>query len=90
MAWLLFLKLHSIRNKLQQIQKIHLEAHQLQMTELRRKWNILQSSKRTIVHIASQSYPQHVRATITDFHIKQGLQMGRLCDIQGIVMSSFM
>lgn len=83
MAWLMFLKLDGIRQKLKLLYITHLETHRYQTAELRKRWSTIQSSKRTIIHMASQSYSQHVRVTIPDFHIEQSLQMGRLCDIQG-------
>lgn len=84
MAWLMFLKLDSIRQKLKLMQKTHLEVHRSQTTQLRNRWNDIQSCKRTIIHMASHGYPQHVRASIPHFHIEQSLQMGRFCDIQGM------
>ena len=84
MAWLMFLKLHSIRQKLRLMQETHLEFHRSQTAQLRSRWSAIQSCKRTIIHMASYGYPQHVRAAMPHFHIEQSLQMGRFCDIQGM------
>lgn len=83
MAWLTFLKLHNVRQKLRAIRLTHLEAHRAQTSKLRNRWSIVQSSKRTIIHMASQGYSQPVRASMSNFQVEQSLQMGRLCDIQG-------
>lgn len=83
MAWLTFLRLYNIRGKLKQVRLSHLETHRSQVTEMRKRWTEIQSSRRTIIHMSSRGYSQHVRASIPHFQIEQSLQMGRLCDIKG-------
>lgn len=83
MAWITFMGLHGIREKLKDARFAYLESHRSQLKSLRHRWTEIQGCKRTIIHMASQGYSQSVRASIPNFQIEQSLQMGRLCDIQG-------
>ena len=85
LAWLMYLRMYNMKCKLKQLRATHLEAHRDNVAELRTRWNTIQQSKRTIIHLASQGYSQPVRETIPKFHIEQSLQLGRICDIQGQV-----
>ena len=83
MAWITFMKIFSIRQRLKHARSTQLEAHRKRMTDFRRRWSHIQSTKRTIIHLPSHGYSQSVRATIQDFHVEQSMQMGRLCDLHG-------
>lgn len=83
MAWVTYLKLHGIKLTLKQRLSTQLKAHRQRATDLCRKWTKIMSTKRTIVHLPSQGYPQSVRAGIPNMQMAQSLQLGRLCDIGG-------
>lgn len=87
MAWITFLKIHIIKEKLKDIRLSHVKAHQSQTMYLRNRWCAIQSGKRIIIHMASQGYSQPVRDSIHNFQIEQSLQAGRLCDIEGSLVS---
>lgn len=44
-------------------------------------WKSIRQSKRTIVHIPSLSYAEHLRLPINRLSILQNLQLSRLCDL---------
>ncbi|KAF5907609.1 IQ domain-containing protein H isoform X1, partial [Clarias magur] len=81
-SWLLHAQLSRVRKSLQATRLRHVENYHNRAKHLATNWDQFITSKRTIIHMPSLGYSQHLRHSLKRFDILQNTQMGRLCDIR--------
>lgn len=64
------------------IRRRQLEFFQKKQIELRNRWLLISSHRRTIVHIPSLGVSECIRKTLNNLPLKENYQIGRLCELE--------
>ncbi|KAM3869947.1 IQ motif-containing protein H [Diretmus argenteus] len=81
-SWLMHAQMRRVRKALQARRRRQLENYRNRAQHLAANWKLIQSSKRTIIHIPSLGFSQRQRVSLKEFDILQNIQISRLCDIR--------
>ncbi|KAK7891221.1 hypothetical protein WMY93_023184 [Mugilogobius chulae] len=82
LSWLMHTQICRVRKALQARRFSQLENQRRRAQHLAANWNLIQASKRTIIHVPSLGYSENQRRSLRDFELLQNIQMGRLCEIR--------
>lgn len=81
LTWLTHVKLSKVRKQLKVIRSHQIDLFKSKQAELRRKWPVITTNRRVVVHIPSLGLPQRIRRNLSNLPVRENYQIGRLCDL---------
>ena len=81
LTWLTLVKLSKVRKQLKIIRRRQIDFFKTKQAELRKRWTIVSTNRRVIVHIPSLGLSQRVRRKLSNLPVRENYQIGRLCDL---------
>uniref|UniRef100_A0A1I8JM34 IQ domain-containing protein H n=2 Tax=Macrostomum lignano TaxID=282301 RepID=A0A1I8JM34_9PLAT len=80
--WILHLRLLNIKGQLKETRSRQLDGYRRRFANLEASWDNWRTERRTIIHMPSLGYPQHIRDNIKGLGRLQNTQMARLGDLR--------